>query len=62
MTAYRNGEYLEFILTFDEAPATTVAAEPQQQQNSQSQNGWGNWAALETSAALAPTRPRHEFR
>ena len=45
VTAFRNGEYLEFILTFDEAPATTVNTETQQQQqqNSQPQNGWGDW-------------------
>ena len=41
MTAYRNGENLEFILTFDEAPAETVTVQPQQ--NDQTQNEWGGF-------------------
>ena len=41
VTAYRNGENLEFILTFDEAPAETVTVQPQQ--NDQTQNEWGGF-------------------
>lgn len=39
VTAFRGGEYLEFILTFDEEPPASAATEPQEQQQQQQQGG-----------------------
>ncbi|MCF0120682.1 MAG: trypsin-like peptidase domain-containing protein [Oscillospiraceae bacterium] len=47
IVVYRNGEYLTFVITFDEEPAEVATATNQQQQQSQqSQGGWGNFGSI----------------
>ena len=49
IVAYRNGEHLEFVITFDEEPANVQQAQQNQQSQQNQQGGWGGWGNFGTN-------------